>query len=174
MVVGGLGVGAVVVGEVAQNWEALKQGEREPGASLLDSIPTAMPALVYSQAVQRRAAEVGFDWEEVGDVLEKVAEELDELGRAADVQERVCEFGDVLFALTNVARWLGVEAEGALSLANRRFYRRFRYMEEACRQRGLLLHELSFSEMDALWEEAKEKLDPVGGEANGVDTGDKG
>ena len=145
--------------EVVLSWEALKQEEREE-ASLLSSLPKGMPALAHSQAMQRRAARVGFDWREFSGVIEKLVEEIEELGQTADHQERVREFGDLLFTLANVARWLDVELEDALRLANERFYRRFDYMEEACRRRGISLDKLSLEEQDKLWEEAKQALHP--------------
>jgi MazG family protein len=143
--------------EVVLSWEALKQEERQE-ASLLSSLPKGMPALARSQAMQRRAARVGFDWREFSGVIEKLAEEIKELGQSTDHQERVMEFGDLLFALANVARWLDVELEDALRLANERFYRRFNHMEEACRRRGISLGQLSLEEQDKLWEEAKQAL----------------
>jgi len=144
--------------EVALEWEVLKQGERKPDDSLLSSVPRGTPALSYSHSIQRRAAGVGFDWNEFADVLEKMAEELSELERASTPQQKIHEFGDILFALVNVARWQGVDLEEALRLANERFCQRFRYMEELCQKRGILLAELSLAEMDALWDEAKRKI----------------
>jgi len=145
--------------EVVANWEALKQEERGRGQSLLDSVPREMPALGYSQEIQHRVAQVGFDWEEVDGVIEKLAEEASELKRASDQAERVREFGDLLFTLANIARRMGVDLETALREANRRFYRRFSYMEEVCRQRGVGIGELSFDEQNALWEEAKRRVE---------------
>ena len=143
--------------EVVQTWHSLKQEERQED-SILSSLPKGMPALAYSQAIQRRAALVGFDWRKVDDVIQKLAEEVEELERSPDRQERVREFGDLLFALANIARWLDIDLEDALRLANERFHRRFRYMEEACEQRGIALSSLSLEQQDELWEEAKEKL----------------
>ncbi len=144
--------------EVAVNWEALKEEEREPGASILESVPKQMPALGYSQEVQRRAAHVGFDWEDVDGVIDKLAEEVGEFKRAQNQDEKATEFGDLLFTLANIALRMGVDPEAALREANRRFYKRFNYMEELCRKRGLNLGDLSFDEPNALWEEAKKKL----------------
>lgn len=144
-------------GEVALNWEILKQEERQ-GDSVLSSLPKALPALAYSQAMQRRAAMVGFDWRKVDDVIAKLSEEIKELAQASDRQERAREFGDLLFTLTNIARWLDVEMEDALRLANERFYQRFRHMEEACKKRGIALSNLSLEEQDKLWAGAKEEL----------------
>jgi tetrapyrrole methylase family protein/MazG family protein len=143
--------------EVVLNWEALKK-EEHGEAPLLFSLPKGMPALAYSQAMQRRAARVGFDWRRVEDVIEKITEEVKEFRQTTNHQERVREFGDLLFALANVARWLDIELEDALRLANERFYQRFCYMEEVCQQRGVSLDKLSLEEQDKLWEEAKQNL----------------
>jgi tetrapyrrole methylase family protein/MazG family protein len=145
--------------EVALEWEMLKQDERKPGDSLLSSVPKGMPALSYSHSIQRRAAGVGFDWKESGGVLEKLAEEVGELERASTPQQKIHEFGDILFALVNVARWQEVNLEEALRLANERFRRRFHHMEDNCREQGVLLRDLSFDELNALWDEAKQKLE---------------
>jgi len=144
--------------EVAHNWEVLKGEERESGASILESVPKQMPALGYSQEVQRRAAQVGFDWEDVDGVIDKLVEEVGELKQTETREQRAREFGDLLFTLVNVARRLGVDLEAALREANRRFYKRFSYMEEVCRQRGLVFSKLSFDEQNTLWEEAKRKV----------------
>ncbi len=149
--------------EVAQEWEKLKLEEREAGASLLSNVPVGMPALSRSHSIQRRAAGVGFDWEEREDVLEKLAEEVRELQGARSREELVHEFGDLLFALVNVARWQEINLEEALRLANERFCRRFGYMEQACREKGIRLGSLPLEEQDALWDEAKSALKDRGG-----------
>ncbi len=140
--------------EVAHNWETLKQEERGADTSLLASVPKQMPALSYSQVIQRRVAGVGFDWEDIDGVIDKLAEEVSEF-KQSNEEQRTGEFGDLLFTLVNIARRLGVDSEAALREANSRFYRRFAYMEELCRQRGLSFDKLSFDEQNALWEEAK-------------------
>jgi len=145
--------------EVALEWEVLKQEERGEGDSLLSTVPKGMPSLSYSHSIQRRAAGVGFDWREMEGVLDKLAEEVRELEEAATLKQKIHEFGDILFALVNVARWQGVDLEEALRFANGRFCRRFRYMEDRCRERGKTLGELSFEEQNALWDEAKEKAE---------------
>ena len=144
--------------EVQQEWETLKQEERERGDSLLSTVPRGLPALAYSHSIQRRAAGVGFDWREYEGVVEKLAEEVREFSQAGTAQQRIHEFGDVLFALVNVARWQGLNLEEALRLANERFCQRFRYMEDECGRRGVSLRDLSFDEQNALWDEAKERL----------------
>jgi len=145
--------------EVALNWEALKREEREPDTSILDSAPKQMPALGYSQAIQRRVAQVGFDWEDVEGVIDKLAEEVSEFKKADTQQQKANEFGDLLFTLANIARRMGIDLEAALRQANRRFYQRFSYMEEVCRKRGVNFGELSFDEQNVLWEEAKKRVE---------------
>ncbi len=144
--------------EVSANWEALKQEERGADNSMLDGAPTQMPALGYSQSIQRRVARVGFDWENIDGVIDKLAEEVGELKEATTEERRAEEFGDLLFTLVNVARRMGVDSESALREANQRFRRRFSYMEELCRQRGVKIGDLSFEEQIALWAEAKKKV----------------
>ncbi len=143
--------------EVAHNWEILKQGEKG-ATSILSSVPRQMPALAYGNEVQQRVARVGFDWENIDGVIDKLVEEVKELKQVESREEREWEFGDLLFTLVNVARRMSVDAEAALRQANQRFFRRFASMEELCRQRGLKFSELSFDQQNALWEEAKRKV----------------
>jgi tetrapyrrole methylase family protein/MazG family protein len=147
--------------EVLRNWEVIKAAERtengKQGASLLDSVPATLPALAQAQAIGRRVSRVGFDWARVEEVWTKVEEELAELREAPTRAERAEELGDVLFALVNLARWLDVEAEDALRATNRKFGRRFAWLEETARQRGVSLEQMGISEMDVLWEEAKSR-----------------
>ncbi len=143
--------------EVLLSWEALKQEEKKEKSSILASVPRDMPSLARSQALQQRAARVGFDWKELQGILDKLTEELKELEQAQDQQQKVHEFGDILFALANAGRWLDVNLEAALRQANDRFYQRFNYMEEVCQRKGTPIHQLTLEEIDALWEEAKEK-----------------
>jgi len=143
-------------GEVMHNWEALKRQEREEGTSMLEGVPKDMPALGYAYEIQRRAARVGFDWEDTAGVLDKLAEEVREYREAENPEAREREFGDLLFTLVNLARREGTDPEAALRGANRRFYSRFAYMERLCRTRGLDLAKLSLEELDGLWEEAKQ------------------
>ena len=145
--------------EVLVNWEALKKEERGADASMLFSVPREMPALSYSQEIQDRVARVGFDWEDIGGVIDKLAEEVSEFKQADSRERKGQEFGDLLFTLANIARRLGIDLESALRQANRRFYHRFSCMEELCRQRGLNFAELSFDEQNALWDEAKKKVE---------------
>ena len=145
--------------EVRRNWEILKQEEREANTSMLASVPKQMPALGYAQSMQRRVAQVGFDWENIDGVIDKLAEEVGEFKEADSQEQRANEFGDLLFTLANIARRLGIDLEVSLRQANQRFYQRFSYVEDVCRQRGVNLGELSFDEQNALWEEAKKKTE---------------
>jgi tetrapyrrole methylase family protein/MazG family protein len=144
--------------EVIHNWEELKKEEREEGVSMLESVPKSMPALGYAHEIQRRAAWVGFDWEDVDGVVEKLAEEVGEFKQAESQEQKAKEFGDLLFTLANIARRMGIDLEAALREANRRFYKRFSYMEEVCRKKGINFGDLSFDEQNTLWEEAKKKV----------------
>lgn len=143
------------VPEVINNWEEIKRAEGKSERSLLDGIPKGIPALAYSQIAQQRAARVGFDWKTMDGVLEKVSEELEEIRQARTHEEKVQEFGDLLFALANAARWMDIDLEAALRQSNERFFRRFAHMERQSREKGLNLNALSIEELDALWEEAK-------------------
>jgi len=142
--------------QVIANWELLKREEGK--GSLLSGLPKEMPALAYSQAMGRRVARVGFDWEDVAGVIEKLAEEVAEFSEATEHRNVVREFGDLLFTLASIARKLDIDLEAALRGANERFYRRFSYMEEVCQKRGISFSSLSLEEQDALWEEAKRKI----------------
>ena len=145
--------------EVAHNWEELKQEERGASASILASVPKQMPALGYSQTIQRRVAQVGFDWENIDGVIDKLVEEVGEFKEADSQEDKAQEFGDLLFTLVNIARRLGIDSEAALREANRKFFRRFTYMEEVCRQRRVNIGDLSFAEQNVLWEEAKKGVE---------------
>lgn len=140
--------------EVVRNWEQLKAAEygRE---SALDGVQRSLPALQWSWSLQRRAANVGFDWPNVDGALEKVREELDELREAPTVEAREAEFGDLLFTLVNVARKLGINPEDALRGTTGRFEARFRMMEQQARAEGKSLRDLDIEELDRYWEAAK-------------------
>lgn len=144
--------------EVMHNWEALKKGEREAEKSMLAGVPKDMPALAYAYEVSRRAVRVGFEWENLEGVLDKLGEEIREIKKAASREEREKEYGDLLFTLVNVARWEGIDPEAALREANRKFYQRFLYMEDLSRKRGYDFEKLSGEEKNRLWEEAKKAL----------------
>ncbi len=144
---------------VIKNWENIKAAERKENGDtlqgLLDGIPTAMPALSVADNYQRRAARVGFDWTEMDDVLAKLEEELSELRTAETEEERYEEFGDLLFALVNAARWWGIDAESALRETNAKFRRRFARIETEAENQGKKLSDLTLEEMDAIWEQTK-------------------
>ncbi len=144
--------------EVSHNWLRLKQAEKGTDDSMLAGVPKEMPALGYSQEIQNRVAQVGFDWEEDEGVIDKLAEEVNEFRKTESDERRAEEFGDLLFTLANIARRLGIDLEAAPREANQRFYRRFAHMEEACRQRGVNIGDLSFDEQNALWEAAKQEV----------------
>jgi tetrapyrrole methylase family protein/MazG family protein len=141
--------------EVSHNWEQIKKTERHSEASILDSVPRQMPALAYSQEIQRRAAQFGFDWENTDGVIEKLVEEVKEYKETENQTEREEEFGDLLFTMVNVARRVKIDPEVALRLANHKFFARFSAMEKLCRERGLELNKISFDQQNQLWEEAK-------------------
>src|SRR6202035_2178128 len=124
--------------EVVRNWEALKAKEygRE---SALDGVQRSLPSLQWAWSLQRRAANVGFDWPDVEGALDEIREELEELRRASTVEEREAEFGDLLFTMVNVARKLGINPEDALRGTTGRFEARFRMMEQAVRAEGRAL-----------------------------------
>jgi tetrapyrrole methylase family protein/MazG family protein len=140
--------------EVVRNWEALKAKEygRE---SALDGVQRSLPALQWAWSLQRRAANVGFDWPDVEGALDKIREELEELRQASTPEERESEFGDLLFTMVNVARKLGINPEDALRGTTGRFEARFRLMEQAARADGRALKDLPIEELDRYWEAAK-------------------
>jgi MazG family protein len=144
--------------EVMHNWEDLKKEERKAGVSMLAGVPKEMPALAYAYEISRRAVRVGFEWEDMEGVIDKLAEEVREIKDAESQEQKAREFGDLLFTLVNVARWHGIDSEAALREANRKFYRRFSTLEDLCRQRGLELKDLTFEQWDELWEEVKKTL----------------
>jgi tetrapyrrole methylase family protein/MazG family protein len=161
--------------DVNRQWERIKADERaeraaadaadadaadgsEPAPrprSALDGISPSMPALAASQEMQERASNLGYDWPSIDGVLDKVAEEADELRQAATDAERTEEFGDLLFVLVNVARRRGIEAEAAVRAANAKFRRRFASVERQAADRGVALRDLDFAGLDALWDAAK-------------------
>jgi tetrapyrrole methylase family protein/MazG family protein len=147
------------VGSVLKNWEKLKAEERagstEPEKGLLDGVPLALPALLQAQDYQDRAARVGFDWPEIEGVLEKIAEEIQEVREANDEQELAGELGDLIFSLVNLARWKKIDAESALRGTNMRFRQRFAYVEAGAKKQSKNLSDMSIAEMEALWQAAK-------------------
>jgi ATP diphosphatase len=150
--------------EVNRRWDQIKAEERAEKAgapqqlSLLDDVPAALPALSRAAKLQKRAAQVGFDWPEALPVVDKVREELDEVLQAMSENDAAAvadEIGDLLFVVVNLARHLKVDPETALRSANGKFDRRFRFIEQALRQGGRPIEDCTLEEMDALWGEAK-------------------
>ena len=148
--------------QVLQNWEQIKKQERqEPGEatpSLLDGIPTQLPALMRAQRMQARVSRQGFDWNQIAGPLDKVEEEFAELRQAWASGETPAiedEFGDLLFALVNTGRFLNVDPEQALRQSTEKFERRFRALEEAVRTSGREISALSLQELDTIWDEIK-------------------
>jgi tetrapyrrole methylase family protein/MazG family protein len=155
--------------DVNRQWEQIKRVEREDEAagadgtgaevrSALDGISPSMPALAATQEMQDRAAHLGYDWPEIAGVLDKVQEELAELAAATTDEEKREEVGDLLLVVTNLARHHGVEAEGALRAAATKFRDRFRRVERMARERNVQLRDLSFAELDDLWDAAKAEV----------------
>jgi tetrapyrrole methylase family protein/MazG family protein len=151
------------VDNVVQNWEKIKAEERKENGKahnkgMLDGIPLALPALTQADQIQRRAQRIGFDWKTIEPVIAKVNEELEELLKAQTSEERQAEGGDLLFAVVNLLRWLEIDPETALRECNLRFRQRFAFIEAAAANQGKSMDALSFEQMDALWEQAKQAL----------------
>jgi len=150
-------------GDVLRNWEAIKQGEKGEAArrSALDGVPAVLPALLKAQRVQAKASRVGFDWKESSGAMEKIHEELGELSEAVaggDAARVTDEMGDVLFAMVNYCRFIHVDAESALAGATQKFAARFREVERCAQERGMEMRNCTLAELDALWDEAKVKI----------------
>jgi len=151
------------VNKVLNNWEAIKKQERvdkgeqseDEFKSLLDGVPKSLPALAQSHAYDLRAIKVGFDWNDLEGVVEKVREEIDEILEAETLEHRFEEMGDLLLSICVWARWLGMNPEDALRAANRKFYERFSHMERVAVEQGKELSALTFDEWDQLWRMAK-------------------
>ncbi len=142
--------------DAVPRWDEIKRREMAGSdRSILDGVPRAMPALAYAQAVQGRAARMGFDWNDAGGAIAKIAEEAAELAAADDSEERERELGDLLFSLVNASRWLSIEAENALRQSNRKFYTRFTRMERMARESGQAFESLPMDAKEELWERAK-------------------
>ena len=142
--------------DVKRNWENLKL--KEGKKSVLEGVPGGLPSLVKASRIQDKVAGVGFDWERPEQVWEKVQEELEELRSEVESSNRdamEAEFGDVLFSMVNYARFLGINPEDALERTNKKFIRRFQYLENKAGEMGKPLKDMSLGEMDVYWEEAK-------------------
>ena len=146
---------------VMANWEHLKAGERKAKGEergILDGVAGSLPALSQAETYTARAARVGFEWPNIEGVLGDVAEEIEEMKAAESAEEKTAEFGDILFALVNLSRWLKIDPEAALRAANARFKRRFAYVEAGAKAQGRALKDMTLQEMDALWDEGKTAL----------------
>ena len=144
--------------QVEQNWEQLKLKEKGGNKRVLDGVPAALPSLIKAERIQEKAANYGFDWEKKEDVWTKVKEELTEVQAEmtnGNAEKLESEFGDFLFSLINAARLYKVNIDNALEQTNRKFIHRFNYIETQSELKGKKLKEMSLSEMDALWNEAK-------------------
>ena len=142
--------------EVKKNWENLKL--KEGKKSVLEGVPRSLPAVVKASRIQEKVAGVGFDWEEPQQVFEKLKEELEELQHEINVDNKdeiEAEFGDVLFSMVNYARFLNVNPENALERTNKKFIKRFQYLEEKAKEKNKALKDMTLAEMDVFWNEAK-------------------
>ena len=146
--------------QVMQNWEKLKLKEKGGNRSVLAGVPRSLPALIKAHRIQDKVRSVGFDWEQRDQVWDKVVEEYGELRTeiaSMDEDRMEAEFGDLLFSLVNAARLYGINPENALERTNRKFIKRFNYLESRTIAQGKDLKQMSLAEMDAIWEEAKQE-----------------
>ncbi len=146
--------------EVLVHWEAQKKREGKQRESILDGVPHTLPSLLRAHRLQDRASRVGFDWEKVEDVLQKLEEELEEFRSALKEKredEIEDELGDIFFVLVNISRFVGINPEDALRKTISKFISRFRHIEMSAAEMGKRLSDMTLAEMDALWDEAKKK-----------------
>lgn len=149
--------------DVKRNWEKLKL--KEGNKSVLAGVPAGLPSLVKASRIQEKARGVGFDWEDKSQVWEKVEEEMQEFkdefnvvdNEAIDIEKAEAEFGDLLFSLINYARFIHINPENALEKTNKKFIKRFQYLEEKAKENGKALQDMTLAEMDVYWNEAKKK-----------------
>lgn len=144
--------------EVEENWESIKMKEKDRDNSVLSGVPESLPALVKANRVQQKVRGVGFDWDERSQIWDKVKEELGELQHEIESndQEKIeAEFGDLLFSMINAARLYDIDPETALERTNKKFIKRFNYLEEQTLKKGISLKEMSLDEMNVIWEKAK-------------------
>ena len=148
------------VNQVLENWEQIKLKEKDGNKSVLAGVPDALPSLIKAYRIQDKARNVGFDWEDRKDVWDKVHEEVDELKaelESGDKDRSTREFGDFLFSLINASRLYHINPDNALEYTNRKFIRRFGYVESKAREMGRELKDMTLAEMDRLWDEAKKR-----------------
>lgn len=149
--------------QVKKNWEQIKMKEKGGNKTVLSGVPKSLPALIKATRIQEKARSAGFDWEDKTQVWEKVEEELKEFkaefnvdeNKAIDQEKAEKEFGDVLFSLINYARFIGINPEDALEKTNRKFIKRFTYLEEESKKDGKELGKMTLAEMDVYWDRAK-------------------
>lgn len=149
------------VEQVLDNWEQIKQREKDGNKTVLSGVPQSLPSLIKAYRIQDKARHVGFDWEHREDVWQKVREELDELQAELerdDKERSTRELGDFLFSVINAARLYHLNPDNALEHTNQKFMSRFNYVEQQAKLQGRQLSDLTLGEMDALWDEAKQKL----------------
>ncbi|NPA43899.1 MAG: nucleoside triphosphate pyrophosphohydrolase [Chlorobi bacterium] len=145
--------------DVKKNWEELKLKEKGSKGKVLDGIPKSMPSMIKAMRMQEKARGVGFDWEHKEQVWEKVKEELSEFEEEVknnDKEKMEDEFGDLLFSLINAARLYGINPDNALEKTNKKFFKRFNYIEENTLKKGLSLKDMSLEEMEVIWQKSKE------------------
>lgn len=144
--------------EVEENWEQLKIRESESYKPVLSGVPTSLPAVVKANRIQEKVRGVGFDWEKREQIWDKVLEEIDELKAEIENHDTASiesELGDVLFSIINASRLYGIDPEAALEKTNRKFIKRFNYLENETMKKGISLHDMTLDEMNVIWEKAK-------------------
>jgi XTP/dITP diphosphohydrolase len=149
---------AKTAGDVEKSWEQLKLKEKGGNKTILEGVPASLPSIAKAHRIQDKARNAGFDWKKKEDVWEKVSEEFTELKDEIsnmDADKTEAEFGDMFFSLINAARLYKVNPDNALERTNQKFIRRFNYIEQEAKKQGKILKDMTLSEMDALWEEAK-------------------
>lgn len=150
--------------EVEENWEQLKIKENNGSKPVLSGVPSSLPAIVKANRIQEKVRGVGFDWEKRDQIWDKVTEELDELKQEVkdmNTGQIEAELGDLLFSLINASRLYGIDPEAALEKTNRKFIKRFNYLEKETISKGRSLHTMSLDEMNVIWEEAKKFDQPL-------------
>ncbi len=146
--------------EVEKNWEHLKIKENSGYKPVLSGVPSSLPAIIKANRIQEKVRGVGFDWEERSQIWDKVLEELNELKEEIEnhnIASIESELGDVLFSIINASRLYGIDPEAALEKTNRKFIKRFNYLEQETMVKGKSLHDMSLDEMNVIWEEAKKR-----------------
>ena len=147
-----------------EQWEKIKQREKDGNTSVLSGVPGHLPTLIKAYRIQDKARGVGFDWEERSQVWEKVKEEIAEFEAEVEnmsTDKAEAEFGDVMFSLINAARLYHINPDNALERTNRKFIRRFNFLEARCRDLGKNMADMTLAEMDEIWEEAKRTENPA-------------